>query len=489
MNIVIILKALDESKGCEKLRESSEYNFYKCVMSHFELLQNVINFKQYNETYNTLDAPLLEIYTTTSYCNPIKWLFDAIHNYILSDDDGPVLRSAVAPHVRLNAELIDKYYKHQLSESLFNLIDKSSVDLRKPYVLIESETLLALSGDTPKLRAIEARYPCKQFKTGDIDVIKSIHEFQNIEQFTIDMAKRFPSDLNFHENKINYQSNGGKIIFFPSIETANRENKYVLLKPNDFVFSVCHEGENRSQIMTLALLGAKRQMKCQEDELLVGKPHGATGGYDPYTAYDNLDNEINLPFGFTTTIISDPNDNSEWSHNNFMNIFGKKKELRMGQSTATINNINLNVIETNANSQGNPTKTELSRLSHHRTIQRNNMNELLFNPDVLNSYCGYLGRVIIFAFQKAIPIIMKRLVEANNERTIKQNFDNIYIIALPYGDEIPNSGKKEDIIAQYELDINSYNLLSKETQKLYRDKINSQKHIDTYVQYKSIIMY
>ena len=43
--------------------------------------------------------------------------------------------------------------------------------------------------------------------------------------------------------------------------------------------------------MHLALLGAKRQLGCPVDHLCVGKPHGAEGGFDPYVAYKDLDDD------------------------------------------------------------------------------------------------------------------------------------------------------------------------------------------------------
>ncbi len=46
-----------------------------------------------------------------------------------------------------------------------------------------------------------------------------------------------------------------------------------------------------TQVMTLALAGAKRQLGAGEggDSLRVGKPHGAESGFDPHTAYKDLD--------------------------------------------------------------------------------------------------------------------------------------------------------------------------------------------------------
>jgi hypothetical protein len=41
--------------------------------------------------------------------------------------------------------------------------------------------------------------------------------------------------------------------------------------------------------MTLVLIGAKRAMGPCPRGLLVGKPHGAEGGFDPHSAYKDID--------------------------------------------------------------------------------------------------------------------------------------------------------------------------------------------------------
>ncbi len=44
-----------------------------------------------------------------------------------------------------------------------------------------------------------------------------------------------------------------------------------------------------AQVMSLVLAGAKRQMGAAPDQLRVGKPHGAESGFDPHSAYKDLD--------------------------------------------------------------------------------------------------------------------------------------------------------------------------------------------------------
>ena len=64
------------------------------------------------------------------------------------------------------------------------------------------------------------------------------------------------------------------------------------------------------QVMTLALVGAKRQLGVAPEQLRVGKPHGAEGGYDPHSAYKDL-NDDNF-FGYLCGKILDPEVATEW---------------------------------------------------------------------------------------------------------------------------------------------------------------------------------
>jgi hypothetical protein len=107
------------------------------------------------------------------------------------------------------------------------------------------------------------------------------------------------------------------------------------------------------------------------------------------------------------------------------------------------------------------------------------MNDLLYNPTLLRSYCGKGGRVIIFAFARAPVILMERLMEAHaayvNNRACgvggycdmgtvataipcahgacrrkskdKKPLADICIVALPLPDNIGSAGTSSDIEA------------------------------------------
>ncbi len=64
------------------------------------------------------------------------------------------------------------------------------------------------------------------------------------------------------------------------------------------------------QVMNLVLLSAKRAMGCPECDLRVGKPHGAESGFDPYSAFKDVD-DSNF-FQYICGEILGPEEPSEW---------------------------------------------------------------------------------------------------------------------------------------------------------------------------------
>jgi hypothetical protein len=64
------------------------------------------------------------------------------------------------------------------------------------------------------------------------------------------------------------------------------------------------------QVMNLVLLCAKRAGGCPPDGLRVGKPHGAESGFDPHSAYADV-NDDNF-FQYINGEILGPEEPSEW---------------------------------------------------------------------------------------------------------------------------------------------------------------------------------
>jgi len=229
---------------------------------------------------------------------------------------------------------------------------------------------------------------------------------------------------------------------------------------------------SRSQVMTLALAGAKRQLGAGEggDDLRVGKPHGAESGFDPHTAYKDLD-DTNF-FGYINGQILGPEEPSEWLHRAFQKAFGVVKEKRVGQDTATSAGRTLNPNEF--------VEEEFARTGADRLAQREDMNALLYNPEVLASYCGDAsGRVVIFAFARASGIIMSRLLEAHAARGSSETspFQRLYIVALPLPDNINSAGTSTEIEEH----------LKRTGETITKEQLSEQRHKDVYGTYKRIL--
>ncbi len=67
---------------------------------------------------------------------------------------------------------------------------------------------------------------------------------------------------------------------------------------------------------------------------------------------------------------------------------------------------------------------------------------MLFDAEALRAASGPGGRVIIFAFVRAVPIMLERLLDVN---TAPDSLRNICIVALPLPDTMPRAGGTEEI--------------------------------------------
>ena len=90
------------------------------------------------------------------------------------------------------------------------------------------------------------------------------------------------------------------------------------------------------------------------------------------------------------------------------------------------------------------------------------MDIAFYNTDILKAYTGAEGRVIFFCFCRAANIIITRLLEANR----RHDFTNIYIISMPWPDEI-SAGANLSLSAAE------------------KDRINSERLIETYNYFRS----
>ena len=73
------------------------------------------------------------------------------------------------------------------------------------------------------------------------------------------------------------------------------------------------------------------------------------------------------------------------------------------------------------------------------------MDGTLFNPDTLTAWSRG-GTVVIFAFMRAVSIMLRRFVAAHPSG----DFSNICIVALPIPDVLPRAGGRDEIDAVLE---------------------------------------
>ena len=73
------------------------------------------------------------------------------------------------------------------------------------------------------------------------------------------------------------------------------------------------------------------------------------------------------------------------------------------------------------------------------------MDAAFYNLNVLRSYAGEGGRVVLFCFSRAAGIMLDRLIEANRPEA---DFAGVYIVSLPWPDVISRAGGRDDIAAE-----------------------------------------
>jgi hypothetical protein len=265
---------------------------------------------------------------------------------------------------------------------------------------------------------------------------------------------------------------GGHVVFAPLEETIKNDDNtskwQICVTSADCLIPICHEGQNRSQIMHLAASGFKR-IAYGSSDVTVALPHGAESGFDAYQGYADLtpDNVYTYIYGIIHPL-SIGKDCGDWIHVNFKEAFGVEKAKRIGQhyaeSSGTVTGLNPSQLDPDT----------LAHVSRSRTQQRAHMDDILYDADVLRSYAGPSGRVIILCFCRATGIFLQRLLEVNKARG--KRLDNIYVVSLPFVDRIARAGGSDEIAAH----------LARTGELLTRDELNIQRHIEIYKFYGSI---
>jgi hypothetical protein len=89
--------------------------------------------------------------------------------------------------------------------------------------------------------------------------------------------------------------------------------------------------------------------------------------------------------------------------------------------------------------------------------------------------CPHGGRILIFAFCRAVPIFINRFLEVNKDRV--GGFDRLTIVALPISDTIPRAGGATEIAF--------HRLITGETRS--RDYLSMIRHGEVYRGYRSFL--
>lgn len=217
---------------------------------------------------------------------------------------------------------------------------------------------------------------------------------------------------------------GGAAHFAPPVGLApgpRAPNSFhVLLRAGDYVVPVCHTGKGLSQVLHLVLRAAVDAGKVPR--LRVERPHGAESGNDPHVAHEKLTAANHSLYEPQPLRMAADDD----LHRAFEESFGVAMSGRVGDGYVESNGLQLQVRYPNAD--------EFMRVGADRTRQRAYMDEHLFSAAALTSRAGAGGRVVFVAFMRAVPVLMRRLLEVNG--TAPGVLDGVHIVALPWIDPL-----------------------------------------------------
>ena len=254
---------------------------------------------------------------------------------------------------------------------------------------------------------------------------------------------------------------GGKITFINENINFDKEGGYgkvIDIRKDDLLYPICHEGENRSQVLYVALQNKyKEKFQVEEVSKNVVLPHGASGGYDPYQSYKNLkeNNWFGYVFGGvgpqklpvhpgkTIFEIADGyvsnNEADLVKTEGFKLAFGQYKKERYGEKEMT--NIPLRAndpngkkfdIELNCPYNADYTPEIFPRIEKNRKCARTYFDETFWNTENIGSQVGK-GRRVYFTFARATEIAMQRLIE--NSKKSGKRLDGKYIVAINWDDK------------------------------------------------------
>lgn len=187
------------------------------------------------------------------------------------------------------------------------------------------------------------------------------------------------------------------------------------MRAGDYVLPVCEDGLAQSQVLHAMLKAVEADAKIK-----VAPPHGALSGCDPHVGYIALTAGNMLDYAHTTAV--DDLGASDWSAAGFAAAFGSDKAERVGEEYARSNGLQLN--PTSASHDA------LRALSANRSTARMHLDETYFNVRALRRQTTSVrGRVIFFTFDRAVKVILQRLLEVNGDSPRALN--GVSVVVMP----------------------------------------------------------
>ncbi len=316
---------------------------------------------------------------------------------------------------------------------------------------------------------------------------------------------------------------GGRVIEAPDQETVKEwvsdpskpKPWSVGIQPTDFLIPVCHQGMNRSQVMRLVLTGVEQKLRDPEhkgqsvDTEWVSRAHGAVTGCDAHSAYKrdtlNEDNFFNYMFdvGEIFEDSYDPEKDEDPQsgplQRGFAKLFRVRKNPRVGEEMARGRKLN-------------PTSEYVSpdewlEIGADREYTHDWFNTFMFAPmehiresaqaGALAPYTPLYDqntlppltatRRIFFAFARAVPNLIERLLE------VEHGALNTVIVSMQYDDSMNHElrycagkTKKEIQAKMIEIHKNAYEMYAKlvhadpSPEKVYQPAVAGKKYIMFY---------
>lgn len=310
-----------------------------------------------------------------------------------------------------------QYYARDVVLDLVTLLQLGSapqlLPLQIPNLVTVRIPLIRIMAETPVLRFIES---CAVHFSESLQLFPN-HSRNEFEEISYEMQRlgvisndssRFIDDL------IQFERFGGKVV----ISSLSSNVFPIALLPSDNVFSICHEGWNRSQILLEAVRAVKRTQVLNPFLSDLEFCHGAVSGFDPREFFTELNEQNQFKYIRTSYDDSDPVNES------FQTVFRHPKQHRIGSDLG--HDLVLNQKE-----------GDCSLVLENRQFLFNYFSTIFWSFESNSSRICNNGRNFFFLFYRALPIILRRLLESS---CLEEGcFKNVFLIGIPIEDVISHS--------------------------------------------------